>query len=212
MRREIFANGEYYHIYNRGVDHRNIVEDSKDADRFVKCIDVFNSVEPIGSLYALSFAPLKLKSKKLVDVVVYCLNPNHFHFILKQKVSGGISEFMHRLSGGHSWYFNKKYKRGGSLYQGKFKAKHIKDNSYLLHLSTYINLNNNVHQLSGRAAKLVRSSWNEYTTGNKGLCSRGVVLDQFKSCSEYAQFTINNLPEMLSKREGYRELKDLMFD
>ena len=154
MRKVQFVAGEYYHIYNRGVDKRSIVCDHYDANRFVQCLDVFNDTELTGSLYELSFAVNKKKSKKkLVNIIAYCLNPNHFHLILEQVSPNGISKFMHRISGGYSWYFNNKYKRKGALFQGVFKAKHIADNDYLLHLSAYINLNGRVHKLGGPAAK-----------------------------------------------------------
>jgi len=60
---------------------------------------------------------------------------------------------MKRVSGGYSYYFNKRHQRSGTLFQGPFKAKHINDNNYLLHLSGYINLNNKVHGLGDQVTK-----------------------------------------------------------
>jgi len=208
----VLTDGEIYHIYNRGVDHRNIVEDNHDANRFEQCLDVFNDTALTGSLYALTFAPNRLRGEKLVDIIAYCLNPNHFHFILKQKRKDGISKFMHRLAGGYSWYFNSKYKRSGSLWQGRFKAKHISENSYLLHVSAYVNLNNRVHQLSRRSAKLVRSSWEQYAGNISGICNKKIVLDQFKNSVEYVDFALDALVGMVEKRPEYRELKEILFE
>src|SRR3989344_438138 len=98
MRKESFAIGEYYHIYNRGVDKRKIVQDKFDSSK------------------------IKIH-KPLINIVAYCLNPNHFHMILEQIEDSGISKFMKRLAGGYSWYFNNRYKRSGTLFQGPFKAK-----------------------------------------------------------------------------------------
>lgn len=123
----------------------------------------FNVVEPIGSLYERSFGGPTAKSKKLVNVVAYCLNPNHFHFILEEVTDGGISNYMKRLSGGYTWYFNNRHKRSGSLFQGKYKYKHIDSNQYLKYVSVYVNLNDRVHQLGGWTAK---SSYNQYVGGN----------------------------------------------
>ena len=102
-----FANGEFYHIYNRGVDKRSIFEDTYDLDRFFQSMKEFNSVVPIGSIYENSFnrlggktAKSVVRSEKLVEFVCYCLNINHYHFIIEQVVEGGISEFMRRLGGG----------------------------------------------------------------------------------------------------------------
>ncbi len=67
--------------------------------------------------------------------------PNHFHLIVKQLVDGGITKFMHKLGTGYTLYFNQKYKRTGSLFEGKFKRIYIDKDEYLIHLSRYIHLN-----------------------------------------------------------------------
>ena len=112
MRKIKFINGEFYHIYNRGVEKRNIFEDQYDIQRFIQSMEEFNTINPIGSLYESSFLPdeikAKRKSKRLVNFIAYCLNPNHYHFILEQFVEQGVRQFMHRLSGGYTWYFNKR--------------------------------------------------------------------------------------------------------
>lgn len=83
---------------------------------------------------------------KLVNIVVYCLNPNHYHSILKQKQGNGIANFMHKLSTSYTNYFNCKHKRSGSLSQGRFKSVHIDSNEYLLYLNAYVNGNNFIHK------------------------------------------------------------------
>lgn len=93
MRKHSFTNGEFYHIFNRGVEKRNIFLDKTDFERFLKSIEEFNTIKPIGSLYENSFLKNKLGSRttksRLVNVVCYCLNPNHYHFILEQRSEGG---------------------------------------------------------------------------------------------------------------------------
>ena len=212
MNREPFAEEEYYHIYNRGVDKRKIFSDSYDVGRFLKSMEFFNSIAPIGSLYALSFEEEKKPGKQLVDVIAYCLNPNHYHFILKALVSHGIPEFMKRLNGGYTWYFNHRTKRSGALFQGVFKSKHIFDNDYLLHVSAYVNLNDKVHQLSGFTAKLISSSWEEYTKKKDGFCKTNIILDQFKSKKKYEEFALEILPEMLKRKEDEKELASLLME
>ena len=160
MRKAQFAEGEYYHIYNRGVDKRSIFNDHEDVDRFLQCMREFNVIEPIGSLYENSFKRGQLggpasklsaedEDKPLVECIAYCLNPNHYHFILKQIVDRGIEKIMQKIGTGHTMFFNNKYERSGSLFQGRFKAVHIDSNEYLLHLSSYVNLNDRAHQLGG---------------------------------------------------------------
>ena len=210
-RKTVFADGEYYHVFNRGVDKRIIYADQYDMDRFFKSLVEFNVVDPIGSLYENSFlqlgGPTAKLSERLVNIIAYCLNPNHYHLILEQLVDGGISEFMKRL-GGYAWYFNNKYERSGALFQGRFKAVNIDSNEYLLHASSYVNLNDRVHQLGGPTAKLVpsRSSWGEYMDDKiKGICEKGIILEQFKNVGEYENFALSSLESILQRRE---ELKD----
>jgi len=109
MRKSPFVNGEFYHVFNRGTEKRNIFSDFYDFSRFFESIDQFNTIEPIGSIYENSFKDLSAKSsksKKLVDFVCYCVNPNHYHFLLKQLLERGIEKFMHRVGTGYTKYFN----------------------------------------------------------------------------------------------------------
>lgn len=214
MRNLKFTKGEYYHIYNRGVDHRNIVLDQADSDRFVLGLELFNSVEQIGSIKDFQQLPEVIKSKprkRLVDIICYCLNPNHFHLILREIREGGISQFMKRI-GGHSHYFNLRHKRTGTLFEGKFKAKHITSNDYLLHLSSYVNVNDQLHKIGYPVTDLVRSSWEEYKTGEKGLCQKAIILEQFENYEHYKKFVLDNIPAMLEKRGDYEDLKKFYFD
>jgi putative transposase len=217
-RQNIFANGEFFHIYNRGVDKRIIFTDAYDIQRFFQSIVEFNVVDPVGSLYENSFHQLggetpKLK-EKLVNIIAYCLNPNHFHFILEQLTDGGISEFMKRL-GGYTSYFNNKYERSGSLFQGVFKNVHIDSNEYLLHVSAYVNLNDRVHQLGGPIAKLVASmsSWGEYTDEKvKGICEKEIILEQFGNISEYKKFALSSLESIIKRKEELNGIKDFLLE
>ena len=210
-----FCEEEYYHVYNRGVEGRNIFEDSNDLDRFWKSLKLFNDKKVIGSIYEKSFEeiPEVDNRKELVDIICYCLNPNHFHLLLKQKEERGISTFMHRI-GGYTWFFNHKHKRKGSLFQGAFKAKHIENNDYLLHVSAYINLNSRVHQLGGETAKLSESSWDEYTKEKVAspLCKTRDILEQFANKKEYREFCEDSLELMLSTKEEAKELRTLMLE
>ncbi|MCH7597973.1 transposase [Patescibacteria group bacterium] len=208
MRKTPFVNGELYHIFNRGVDKRSIYRDIEDVERFLESIKKFNSLTPIGSLYELSFNSLggpTAKSddcdEKLVEVICYCLNPNHFHLILEQVADRGISEFMKRLSGGYAWHFNDKYKRSGALFEGKFKSVHVSSNEQLLYVSAYVNLNNYVHQLSGPTAKLVRSSWDEYKgLTQESFCKKDIVLGQFKNAKEYEEEARQTVEGIIERR------------
>lgn len=212
MRKVELAVGEIYHVFNRGVDKRIIFSDQKDLDRFFQSMLAFNSVNPIGSLYEQSFEKNKAK-EPLVYFVAYNLLPNHFHFILEQVAEKGISQFMKRLLGGYTWYFNNRHKRSGSLFQGAFKSVHIDSNEYLLHASVYVNLNDQISQLGGSVAKLGKSSMNEYLNifsekNSQNICQKkNIILEQFKNSEEYNEFAVDSLKEIRLSKEKYKELE-----
>ena len=206
MRKVIFATGEHYHIFNRGIDKRTIFASGTDVNRFFLSMQEFNALENIGSIYEHtrekifgSLASKKVENKPIVKYVAYCLNPNHFHFILEQLEDRGIERFMHRLGTGYTKYFNEKYKRVGSLLQGPFKAIHVDSNEYLLHLSAYVNLNDRVHNFGSLASK---SSWDEYLGNESGkkICQTDIILSQFKNVADYKAFAESTLESILDRR------------
>ncbi len=179
MRKHPLVTNEYYHIYNRGVDKRDIFMNKKDLNRFVLSIKQFNKIYPVGSIRdnsrdKLFSRRLKRKSKEgnLVAVVCYCLNPNHFHFILKQEVDGGISEFLKRLLGGYTKYFNLVHKRNGALFQGRFKSSLIKNNKYFLKIFPYVNINHMIHNIPEEKRELILSSDAEYENMDFNVVSK----------------------------------------
>ena len=174
MRKNPLVTGLYYHIYNRGVDKRDIFMNKADLDRFALSVKEFNTVNPIGSIKDLM---LKKKDSDvgrpnlLVSIVCYCFNPNHFHFIVKQEADGGISEFFKRLLGGYTKYFNLMHHRNGALFQGRFKSNLIDDDAYFLKIRPYTHLNYLVHNIPKGKEHLVLSSKKEYDTNNFVLVS-----------------------------------------
>ncbi len=194
MRNIKLAEGEFYHIYNRGVDKRIIFSHKKDFDRFFESMEIFNTKESVGNLTRYDS---KEEKERLVDFIAYCINPNHFHFIITPLIEKGIERFMHKLCMGYSKYFNAKYRRSGTLFQGKFKAIHIDTDEYLLHLSAYVNLNDKAHRHHGNS----RSSWREYLESDMdGLCKKDIVLDHFKNRSEYAKFAKDTLKNIVERK------------
>lgn len=215
-RKTPFVIGEHYHLYNRGIDKRNIFSNQKDVGRFFQSMVEFNTTDPIGSIYENSFNRLggeTSKSKKLVEFITYCLNPNHYHFIIKQVQDRGIEKFMQRLGTGYTMYFNEKEKRSGALFQGVFKSIHIDTNEYLLHLSAYSNLNDRAHQLGGETSKLVRSSWGEYLDPRiKGICEKGIILEQFRNAGEYKKFALSSLESIIKRKEELKGIEDFLLE
>jgi putative transposase len=206
MRKIPFRNGEYYHIYNRGVDKRKIFNCKNDYLRFLKSLKEFNQINPIGSIYKKDRLPKKqttratvavqqLLNDRLVEIISFNLLPNHFHLILKQTAEGGISEFMKRVNGGYTQFFNFHNQRNGFLFQGRFKSIHIDSNKYLLYLSAYINGNRNIHGLSEK------ESFCSLDYIDSGLVNLKIILDGFKSINEYKRFVKKISTEISQKRE-----------
>ena len=181
MRKDPLVTGLYYHIYNRGVDKRDIFMNKADLDRFSLSVKEFNAVKPIGSIKERLIELKELSGvqppKPLVSIVCYCFNPNHFHFILKQEVDGGISEFFKRLLGGYTTYFNLIHKRSGALFQSRFKSNLINDNAYFLKIRPYVHMNHLVHDIPKEKMHLVLSSEKEYNTNNFVLVSKKEAKD-----------------------------------
>ncbi|MBI3888536.1 transposase [Candidatus Nomurabacteria bacterium] len=178
MRLQSIITGEYYHIYNRGVDKRDVFKNKADLLRFVESINEFNQVETIGSIRDIRKnktepkALTKFSSEPLVAFVAYCLNPNHFHFVLKQLVDGGIAKFMQKLQGGYTYYFNVKNSRTGALFQGTFKSHHISSENYFNKIIGYVNKNYQVHNIPKNKADFVFASDTEYENNNFQIISK----------------------------------------
>lgn len=230
-RKFVFVNDEIVHLLNRGIDKRDIFLDKYDLERFFISMLIFNSIDLSGSIFEKSlelhlnqetkFGSRVPKLQKLIDryknnpenhlveFVAYCLNPNHFHLVLKQKVDNGISKFMQRM-GGYSSYFNEKYKRTGSLFGGRFKAVQVENNTQLLHLSAYVNLNN---QFGSRVPKLSKSSWEEYVgEKGKGICVKDIVLRQFSSKEKYKEFALSSLEDIVKRKNKEKEYENLLME
>jgi putative transposase len=203
IRRVEFVNNHYYHVFNRGVDKRPIYLESDDFNRFLQSMIEFNNINPIGSIFENAFKKNQFgdfvsTKSRLVNIICYCLNPNHYHFILEQVADDGIKKFMHRLGTGFTKYFNIKYKRSGTLFSGKFKAISIDSNEYLLHLSAYVNLNNQVHSLGSKASK---SSWEEYQNHQIGLSHKNIILKQFANITDYVNFSRQSLVYIQERKD-----------
>jgi len=149
LRKDPFVTGEYYHIYNRGIDKRVIFKLKRDYERFMMLLYLANSQESfrlddlLGKQQkTFSEVLISGKGEPLVSVGAWCLMINHFHLLVRQEVDGGITKFMKKLGTGYSMFFNIKYQRAGALFGGPFKSKLIgNDDNYMKQLFAYIHLN-----------------------------------------------------------------------
>lgn len=190
-----FVNEQFYHIYNRGTEKRHIFENRRDQNRFIQTM-YYYQLEGPKPRFSNSFKNPLFKpdfNKKVINIICYCLMPNHFHFLLKQLKEGGITEFISKLSNSYTKYFNTKHKRVGPLFQGEFKAVLVDSEEQLLHLSRYIHLNPLVSYVVKDLNLYEWSSYEEYIgTKSNGLCVKEDVLSHFKSPESYKQFVLNH--------------------
>lgn len=144
MRKEVFVATEYYHIYNRGVDKRDIFLDDRDRIRFIHSAHLVNNFLEIPRLFdvqKLSPPELLIAREPIVKIVAGCLMPNHFHLVLTPLQDGGVSKFLHKLGISYTMYFNKRNERSGRLFESTFKAKHVDRHEYASYLTQYIHFN-----------------------------------------------------------------------
>lgn len=145
---------ELYHALNRGVDGRDILMDTQDYARFVHDLYEFNDNTPAGNSYrtfpsnAVQMMDLRSPSfegkkgrKQLVDIHGWVLMRNHYHLLLSERIEGGLSLFLRKLNVGYANYFNGKYERKGTLFQGRTKKILIERDAHFLYILHYLHLN-----------------------------------------------------------------------
>ena len=210
-----FSVGEFYHVYNRGSNKMNIFLNDEDRARFQKLLYVSNNTNPFvyKTIQGLPLDSIE-RGETLVSIGAYCLMPNHFHLLLREKNEKGISLFLEKLLTAYPMYFNKKNDRTGRLFEGPFKATHVDSDEYLKYLLSYIHLNpvkiidplwkeNGVTdrtRAKSYLSKYFYSSYLDYLghVRQEGkILNRGDFPDYFEGLKEFEQF----IDEWLSYKE-----------
>ncbi|MCD5384607.1 MAG: transposase, partial [Candidatus Pacebacteria bacterium] len=204
-----FEEGEYYHVYNRGVDKRKIFFSEGDWNHFMWLLFARNSEGHIraprkkpqanGQRGSLTILPMDANRETLVDICAYALMDNHFHLLLKEKQEGGISKFMGKLLTAFALYMNTKYDRTGPLMCRPFRAKHIDSDEYLRWVISYIHLN---------PVDQVEPKWKEF--GVSSLKETQEFLSKYKYSSYSDYFTIGQRGSLTTRQEGAIINKDAL--
>src|SRR3989344_3484192 len=186
-----FAENEIYHVFNRGVEKRIIFQDEKDYRIFTYYLFIYLApLDLVNSVYPN--LPLRLQAKNLnkeVELLSYCLMPNHFHFLLKQNSADGIIKLMKQLTNAYTLYFNQKNKRVGGLVQGRYKAVRIETDEQLIHVSRYIHLNPVASSIVKLPEEYQWSSYSEFLDEkNEKICRTKQILEHFSSRQNYKRF------------------------
>lgn len=182
---------EYYHIYNRGNSKQDIFLDENDSRHFCELLYLCNQSKPVDirdlkrNLNIRSTIFDIDRDNTVVAIGAYCLMSNHFHILISPITETGATIFMKKLSTAYSMYFNKKYNRTGSLFEGRFKSEHVNEDRYLKYLFSYIHLN---------PIKLINSKWKEVGISdiNKAL--------EFLSSYTYSSYSDYKDPERVESK------------
>lgn len=190
-----FVNDNFYHLFNRGVEKRQVFSNSNDYSRFLDVLYYyqFQGPKPRFSTYKRFKQKDFDKKPKIVEIECYCLMPNHFHLLVRQLKEKGVEEFMRKVLNSYTKYFNTRHKRIGPLFQGAFKAVIVETDEQLLHLSRYIHLNPFTSGLVEKLEDYQYSSFLAYTKQSKDqLCTEQTILNFFKNSKGYAEFIADN--------------------
>lgn len=208
MRNIKITPGEYYHIYNRGVSKQNIFHDKNDWARFLFLILYFQSPVKISHLgrvvkdfirnfghngqhSELTIITNQVVKRRMVELVAFCLMPNHFHLIIKEVEEGGIASYMQRVLNAYAKYYNTKYEKSGHLFQGPYGAVHLHNDRQLLHLSAYIHRNpRELHGWRNKEEGYPWSSYHDFVRENRfsKLLLPDIIIGEFANKNKYHEF------------------------
>jgi len=189
-RKAQFTRGEYYHIYNRGCNRE----------------DIFRCDENYRFLLRI----LKTKVKQYnIAVIAYCLMPNHYHFLLRQDGEHTVGKRIQEVFNRYTKAFNSVYRRTGTMFEGPFKAIHIDDEEYLIHLCRYIHRNAFEAGLAQRIELWKYSNYLEWVGVRRGtLVDRTFIRNRFRTANEYREFVM----EYVSPKKERREFQKYFLD
>jgi putative transposase len=204
-RKHIISEGEYYHLYNRGVEKRNTFLTKRDCNRFKRLLYIANGTEHFVFRDVERKALKDIdRGKPLVAIAAWALMPNHFHILVKQITEGGTAAFMEKLCTGYSSYFNKRHSRVGPLFQGRYKSQHVEEDAHLNYLFAYIHLN---------PIKLIDKNWKEKGIYNIAKAKEFLSTYEYSSYPSYVDaireeniiLSKNEFPEYFLEKKDFQD-------
>lgn len=190
-RRVPFAPGEWYHLYTRGIDKRQVFLDEQDFKRFQALLYLANSAEPIDFKFLKNTSHDQIftleRKNSAVAVGAYCLMKTHPHILVLEKEEGGITAFTRKFGTAYTMYFNKKYERIGNLMVRPIRSKHIDGDDYLCRVAQYIHVN---------SAEIFEPNW------KKGKANIKVLEKQLLS------YKFSSLPDYFGEERPERNILD----
>lgn len=235
MRRR-FNIGEFYHLFNKGVDKRKIYLEKGDYGRFIYDLYEFNDTRPaegihrsykkagndqlgknvgneVSCLERISSIKNGRDKKKLRDVLInlhaFVLMPNHHHLMASQIQQKGLPLFIRKLHGGYSRYFNNKYRRKGHLFEGPFQHKHIENDIHFGFLICYIH---------AKPLDLWKSNWKEKQLTDQEIKQALKFLEKYKWSSHRDYIGMKTYPLLINRQflldffDGVKGYKEFFID
>lgn len=191
---------QIYHVYNRGIDRRPTFTDKREYQRAIKTIKFYKFSKPpvrlsrflrSDSQKQADILKLLKSIPQLIEIYCYCLMPNHFHFLIKQKVDNGIAKFLSNFQNSYTKYFNVKNSRDGSLFLDQFKAVRIETDEQFIHVSRYIHLNPHTGYVVKSFTDLEQYPWSsfkDYIMGKSDFVDMDFLMEFFKTSKKYKKF------------------------
>lgn len=208
------VNDEIYHIFNRGINRQPTFNTVKEYQRALLSIKFYRVSRPpirlskflqLDNDRQAQIVDIMNRTDKLVEIISFCLMPNHFHFLLRQKKEHGISKFIANFQNSYTRYFNTRNHRDGSLFLDQFKAKRVETDEQLIHLSRYIHLNPYTGYVVKTLPELERYRWSSlglYLRGEHDFVEPDLILELLKNINKYKQFVFD-------QADYQRELKEI---
>jgi REP element-mobilizing transposase RayT len=185
-----FVAGQYYHIYNRGAGKARIF---------------FNN----GNYEYLLRLVIKYYQTYGATIIVYCLMPNHYHFLLRQEADQPLSRFVNVLFNAYVQAFNLQQGRTGTLFEGRFRHRRVEDWKYLSHLCRYIHRNPVQARLVSHPEDWSYSNYREWVgLRDSALKDETFIQDHFPDPEEYRAF-VNDIED---EKKNLEKIKKYLFD
>ncbi len=219
-RQLIIADGEYYHVYNRGVARQPIFFSQRDYAQALLTLTYYlfrNPPMKLSRYKDLSqqdrdsiIADQQKKNDVLAQLIAFVFMPNHIHFLFRQVSDKGIAKFMSQFQNSYTRYLNTRHARVGPAFQGAFKAVHVESEEQLLHLTRYIHLNPVVSHVITRSelGSYPWSSFRDYVNTSTSFVTRNPVLSAFKSMEKYHRFVL----DYIEYAERLHQIKHLLLE
>ena len=182
--RQDACKNHFYHVYNRGNNFEPIFYTDRNYHFFIKrLIQYF---------------------EKKINLVAFCLMPNHYHLLIEILEDSFLQKAMQKFSTSYTKAINKSQNRVGHLFQGRYKSKLVPNNDYLLHLSRYIHLNPVKSGLVKKPEDWLFSSYLDFVAKKKSKFLNFEIITA--QVQDYQKFVTS-----FQEEQNYY-LKDMLFD